>query len=86
MFASIEKDEKADEEMLETAKPRELTRTEVPPVVSESSKEKVENCKKKVSHARKQTADHIPRPRNAFILFRKHVVDAKLIPQILGSS
>ena len=24
--------------------------------------------------------DHIPRPRNAFILFRKHVVDAKLIP------
>jgi HMG box factor len=25
-------------------------------------------------------ADHIPRPRNAFILFRKHVVDAKLIP------
>ncbi|KAK6910905.1 hypothetical protein I204_03058 [Kwoniella mangroviensis CBS 8886] len=35
---------------------------------------------KKVSHARKQTADHIPRPRNAFILFRKHVVDSKLIP------
>ncbi|OWZ67297.1 hypothetical protein AYX15_01600 [Cryptococcus neoformans] len=80
LFASIEKDGKADEETLETAKPRELTRTEVPPVVSESSKEKVENCKKKVSHARKQTADHIPRPRNAFILFRKHVVDAKLIP------
>lgn len=53
LFASIEKDEKADEEILETAKLRELTRTEVPPVVSESSKEKVENCKKKVSHARK---------------------------------
>ncbi|OCF40707.1 hypothetical protein I317_05479 [Kwoniella heveanensis CBS 569] len=35
---------------------------------------------KKVSHARKQNADHIPRPRNAFILFRKHVVDSKLIP------
>lgn len=24
--------------------------------------------------------NHIPRPRNAFILFRKHVVDSKLIP------
>ncbi|KAL7422333.1 hypothetical protein Q5752_002979 [Cryptotrichosporon argae] len=36
--------------------------------------------KKKVSHARKQNANHIPRPRNAFILFRKHVVDQKLIP------
>ncbi|EIW68407.1 hypothetical protein TREMEDRAFT_63576 [Tremella mesenterica DSM 1558] len=35
--------------------------------------------KKKVSHARKSPA-HIPRPRNAFILFRKHVVDSKLIP------
>ncbi|WVQ95193.1 hypothetical protein IAU59_002287 [Kwoniella sp. CBS 9459] len=35
---------------------------------------------KKISHARKQNADHIPRPRNAFILFRKHVVDSKLIP------
>jgi hypothetical protein len=28
----------------------------------------------------KRPEDHIPRPRNAFILFRKHVVDAKLIP------
>lgn len=27
-----------------------------------------------------QGPEHIPRPRNAFILFRKHVVDAKLIP------
>lgn len=47
--------------------------------------------KKKVSHARKvsvhiclsdsqQDPEHIPRPRNAFILFRKHVVDSKLIP------
>ncbi|WVR09390.1 hypothetical protein IAU60_006457 [Kwoniella sp. DSM 27419] len=35
---------------------------------------------KKVSHARKQNPNHIPRPRNAFILFRKHVVDSKLIP------
>jgi HMG box factor len=35
---------------------------------------------RKSSHARKQKPNHIPRPRNAFILFRKHVVDAKLIP------
>ena len=35
---------------------------------------------RKTSHARKQKPNHIPRPRNAFILFRKHVVDAKLIP------
>jgi len=27
-----------------------------------------------------QHPEHIPRPRNAFILFRKHVVDSKLIP------
>ncbi|WRT68647.1 uncharacterized protein IL334_005626 [Kwoniella shivajii] len=48
-----------------------------------SKKERVKKMDKegkKVSHARKQTADHIPRPRNAFILFRKHVVDSKLIP------
>ena len=50
--------------------------------------------RKKISHARKvgaqgtlrligqsqQKPEHIPRPRNAFILFRKHVVDSKLIP------
>jgi len=30
--------------------------------------------------ASQRPEDHIPRPRNAFILFRKHVVDAKLIP------
>jgi len=27
-----------------------------------------------------QDPEHIPRPRNAFILYRKHVVDSKLIP------
>ncbi|KAJ9099991.1 hypothetical protein QFC19_005808 [Naganishia cerealis] len=30
-------------------------------------------AKKKKSHARKQPVGHIPRPRNAFILFRKHI-------------
>ncbi|WWD19274.1 hypothetical protein CI109_103732 [Kwoniella shandongensis] len=45
-----------------------------------STKAKDDAAKKKISHARKQTPDHIPRPRNAFILFRKHVVDSKLIP------
>ncbi|KAK8854591.1 hypothetical protein IAR55_003330 [Kwoniella newhampshirensis] len=41
---------------------------------------KEDSGKVRISHARKQTPDHIPRPRNAFILFRKYVVDAKLIP------
>ncbi|WVR08543.1 hypothetical protein IAU60_005598 [Kwoniella sp. DSM 27419] len=35
---------------------------------------------KKKSHARKQPEGHIKRARNAFILFRKHVTDSKLIP------
>ncbi|KAJ9123245.1 hypothetical protein QFC22_001441 [Naganishia vaughanmartiniae] len=37
--------------------------------------------KKKKSHARKQPVGHIPRPRNAFILFRKHITDNDLIPK-----
>ncbi|CAE6526735.1 unnamed protein product [Rhizoctonia solani] len=35
---------------------------------------------KKPSHSRKRPASHIPRPRNAFILFRSHYVAAQLIP------
>ncbi|CAE6458969.1 unnamed protein product [Rhizoctonia solani] len=35
---------------------------------------------KKPSHSRKRPAGHIPRPRNAFILFRSHHVAAQLIP------
>ncbi|WVO21472.1 uncharacterized protein IAS62_002781 [Cryptococcus decagattii] len=84
LFAPMEMDGEADEEMLVTAKPKELVGTLDPTMVLESleslKKEKAENCKRKVSHARKQTADHIPRSPNAFNLFRKHVVDAKLIP------
>ncbi|PWZ02237.1 hypothetical protein BCV70DRAFT_221899 [Testicularia cyperi] len=34
-----------------------------------------------VSHARKTPADHIKRPRNAYILFRSHTVAQNLIPQ-----
>ncbi|WVQ72004.1 hypothetical protein IAR50_001548 [Cryptococcus sp. DSM 104548] len=77
------------DEMLETAIPRTARRAPAPPApASETSspsgsppkKESGKDGKKKTSHARKQNADHIPRPRNAFILFRKHVVDAKLIP------
>jgi hypothetical protein len=30
--------------------------------------------------SRQTDPEHIPRPRNAFILFRKQVVDSKLIP------
>ncbi|KAG8730812.1 hypothetical protein FRC11_005753 [Ceratobasidium sp. 423] len=35
---------------------------------------------KKPSHSRKRPPGHIPRPRNAFILFRMHYVAAQLIP------
>ncbi|KAF8597703.1 hypothetical protein BDV93DRAFT_610236 [Ceratobasidium sp. AG-I] len=35
---------------------------------------------KKVSHSRRRPPGHIPRPRNAFILFRSHYVAAQLIP------
>ncbi|KAF8752819.1 high mobility group [Rhizoctonia solani] len=35
---------------------------------------------KKPSHSKKRPAGHIPRPRNAFILFRSHHVAAQLIP------
>jgi HMG box factor len=34
----------------------------------------------KTDEQAQQHPEHIPRPRNAFILFRKHVVDSKLIP------
>ncbi|KAJ1303938.1 hypothetical protein OPQ81_008349 [Rhizoctonia solani] len=42
---------------------------------------------KKPSHSRKRPPGHIPRPRNAFILFRSHYVAAQLIPgkvEIIG--
>lgn len=66
--------------------------TTAKPKKARSPKKPVEEKKKKVSHARKvsqscaklanlqQHPEHIPRPRNAFILYRKHVVDSKLIP------
>lgn len=38
----------------------------------------------KKSHARKTSVGHIPRPRNAFILFRSHAVTSKMIPAHLG--
>jgi hypothetical protein len=34
----------------------------------------------KKSHSRRRPPGHIPRPRNAFILFRMHYVAAQLIP------
>lgn len=36
------------------------------------------------SHARKSSPGHVPRPRNAFILFRSHAVSTNLIPKDLG--
>ncbi|GAA5875785.1 hypothetical protein JCM16303_003995 [Sporobolomyces ruberrimus] len=35
----------------------------------------------KKSHGRKTSVGHIPRPRNAFILFRSHIVNSGLIPK-----
>lgn len=50
----MEMDEEADEETLVTAKPKELAGTLDPKMVLENlKKEKADNCKKKVSHARK---------------------------------
>ncbi|GAA5979958.1 hypothetical protein JCM10908_001478 [Rhodotorula pacifica] len=40
--------------------------------------------KKKKRHGRKMSADHIPRPRNAFILFRSHAITSGLIPRSIG--
>lgn len=66
--------------------------TTAKPKKARSPKKPAEEKKKKVSHARKvsqscaklanlqQHPEHIPRPRNAFILYRKYVVDSKLIP------
>lgn len=36
------------------------------------------------SHSRKASANHIPRPRNAFILFRSSAVSTNMIPSALG--
>ncbi|KAJ3735832.1 hypothetical protein DFJ43DRAFT_759659 [Lentinula guzmanii] len=41
---------------------------------------------KKKSHARKQPAGHIPRPRNAFILFRCDFVRQKKVPDHLEAN
>ncbi|KAK4685918.1 hypothetical protein P7C73_g4215, partial [Tremellales sp. Uapishka_1] len=67
-------DEDEAEEM-QTAVPKTARKTKGKPQAQAEKDEK-----KKISHARKQNPDHVPRPRNAFILFRKYVVDAKLIP------
>ncbi|KAG8903215.1 hypothetical protein FRB99_003595 [Tulasnella sp. 403] len=42
-----------------------------------SSESQLLISQKKHSHARKQPANHIPRPRNAFILFRTHMVQSE---------
>lgn len=54
LFAPMEMDGETDEEMLVTAKPKELVGTLDPTIVLESlKKEKADNCTRKVSHARK---------------------------------
>ncbi|GAA6000380.1 HMG-box domain-containing protein [Rhodotorula paludigena] len=39
---------------------------------------------KKKKHGRKFSVGHVPRPRNAFILFRSHAVTSGLIPRSVG--
>ncbi|GAA5974019.1 hypothetical protein JCM11641_008215 [Rhodosporidiobolus odoratus] len=39
---------------------------------------------KRKSHGRRVSVNHIPRPRNAFILFRSHAVSTGLIPRSMG--
>ncbi|GAA5890113.1 hypothetical protein JCM8208_002701 [Rhodotorula glutinis] len=39
---------------------------------------------KKKKHGRKFSDNHVPRPRNAFILFRSHAVSTDLIPKSMG--
>ncbi|BGP21878.1 specific transcriptional repressor [Rhodotorula toruloides] len=46
-----------------------------PPPISEFPKK---------SHGRRTSVGHIPRPRNAFILFRSHAVSSGLIPRSVG--
>lgn len=48
---------------------------ERPPPISEFPKK---------SHGRRTSVGHIPRPRNAFILFRSHAVSSGLIPRSIG--
>ncbi|GAA6051306.1 hypothetical protein JCM3770_006803 [Rhodotorula araucariae] len=38
----------------------------------------------KKKHARRFSVNHVPRPRNAFILFRSHAVSTGLIPRSMG--
>ncbi|BGP36934.1 hypothetical protein JCM10449v2_000836 [Rhodotorula kratochvilovae] len=38
----------------------------------------------KKKHARRMSVNHVPRPRNAFILFRSHAVATGLIPRSMG--
>ncbi|ORX38285.1 hypothetical protein BD324DRAFT_649662 [Kockovaella imperatae] len=69
-----------DESNVPTAVPASKKVKTKPAPKKKSASSMTAEERKKVSHARKQQPDHIPRPRNAFILFRKHVVDSKLIP------
>ncbi|GAA5839642.1 hypothetical protein JCM11251_003566 [Rhodosporidiobolus azoricus] len=57
-----------------------------PPASSASTDASGLPFKKKKSHTRKVSVNHIPRPRNAFILFRSHAVQSGLIPKSMGIS
>ncbi|GAA5890834.1 hypothetical protein JCM6882_008830 [Rhodosporidiobolus microsporus] len=57
-----------------------------PPASAASTALSDESPKKKKVHTRRLSANHIPRPRNAFILFRSHAVQSGLIPKSMGIS
>ncbi|GAA5866690.1 hypothetical protein JCM3774_001959 [Rhodotorula dairenensis] len=57
---------------------------EIPLPVAPPSPVPPPDGKKRKRHGRKMSADHIPRPRNAFILFRSHAITSGLIPRSIG--
>ncbi|GAA5851539.1 hypothetical protein JCM9279_006888 [Rhodotorula babjevae] len=54
------------------------------PVPSAPPVQATDATSKKKKHGRKFSDNHVPRPRNAFILFRSHAVSTDLIPKSMG--
>jgi HMG box factor len=89
LFQAREQDEEEREEV-EAAQPEKKKSRKNKTAAEKADRKKVSHARKVGSGHRRysratlnesqQDPQHIPRPRNAFILFRKHVVDSKLIP------
>jgi len=54
------------------------------PIPSAPPEQMTDATFKKKKHGRKFSDNHVPRPRNAFILFRSHAVSTDLIPKSMG--